>query len=119
MYAHLGIPHPPGQGGVTTLDRDYASNIDTGRVLLSRWAGRLRAEFGENFSLVVTSDHPLRGYWCNSGVYKLADCKTRSEFQTDLVPLIVASPTRAAEPTIQSNVAVFDVLREQVQRVLR
>lgn len=119
LYAHVAVPHPPGLDEISSLDRDYAANIEASRSALKRWAERLRAEFGNNFSLIITSDHPLREYWCSSGVYKPADCKTRDEFQTKLVPLIVASTVPAPEPGIKSNAEVFDVLNAETRRLLK
>jgi len=117
LYAHLAIPHPPGLNETSTLDQDYASNIEASRTLLKRWTARLKAEFGENFSVIITSDHPLRHYWCSSGIYKPADCKTRDEFQTDLVPLIVASTSTPARTEIKNNSEVFDALAFEARRL--
>ena len=119
LYAHLALPHPPGLDEISTLDRDYAANIEASRVVLKRWVERLRVEFGNNFSVIITSDHPLREYWCNAGVYKPADCGTRDEFQSKLVPLIVASTTPMVEPSAKSNAEVFDVLNSEAQRLLK
>jgi hypothetical protein len=117
LYAHLALPHPPGLDEISTLDRDYAANIEASRRVLKRWAKKLRAEFGDNFSLIITSDHPLRQYWCSSGVYRLADCKTRDEFRSKLVPLIIASVASPVKPGIKSNTDVFDVLNSETQRL--
>ena len=118
LYAHLPIPHPPGLNGQTTLDADYASNVEAARQILARLVARARMQFGDRFSILITSDHPLRQYWCTGGVYKAADCQTRAAFQTTRVPLIVASPGSLPSQTLTSNDQVFQVLNDLAGSVL-
>ena len=110
LYAHLPIPHPPGLDGTTTLDADYAANLDAAQALVRRTAERLRSTFGPAFTLIVTSDHPLRAYWCTGGVYKADGCAVRDSFRAGKVPFIVASPQAVRDPGIASNRDVFKVL---------
>lgn len=110
LYAHLPIPHPPGLDGQTTLDADYAANLDAAQAVVTRTAARLRASFGGSFTLVVTSDHPLRAYWCANGVYRADACTLRTAFRDDKVPFIVASPQAVSDPGIRTNRDAFQVL---------
>lgn len=116
MYAHLPIPHPPGLDGQSTLDGDYAANIDAARAIVKSYAERLRSGFGDEFSIIVTSDHPLRRYWCDSGTYLASNCSTRPEFSDDKVPLILASRRAPPAPRITSNRDVFQMLNLQAAR---
>jgi hypothetical protein len=118
LYAHLPIPHPPGLNGQTTLDADYAGNVEAARQVLARLVARARTQFGGRFSILITSDHPLRQYWCTAGVYKAAVCQTRAAFQATRVPLIVASPGSLPSRTLTSNDQVFQVLNDLAGSVL-
>lgn len=110
LYAHLPVPHPPGLDSTTTLDADYAGNLAEAQALVRRTAERLRVSFGTRFTLIVTSDHPLRRYWCSSGVYRSEDCTLREAFRSDRVPLIVAAPQPVDLPGLTTNRDVFKLL---------
>lgn len=118
LYAHLPLPHPPGMLGSTTLDADYAANIEQARTLVRTWVASLSARFDDRFSIVITSDHPLRNYWCSAGVYKGAACNTRAAFQSAKIPLIVASPGPVSTRAIADNVDVFRILNDQAGSAL-
>ena len=86
LYAHLPIPHPPGLDGIGKLDDDYAANIKEARAIVRSLVARAQERFGPAYSLVITSDHPLRNYWCSNRVYTGVDCSTRPEFRSNRVP---------------------------------
>lgn len=113
MYAHLFMPHPPGLDGLTTLDADYAANIEVARGLVASYLSRLQHAFGTNYSIVLTADHPLRTYWCNAEWYGADRCTVREEFKDDKVPLIVAAPAPLRRAQITQNRDVFQVLNQQ------
>lgn len=113
LYAHLFMPHPPGLDGMTTLDADYANNIEVTRTLLAAYQARLESSFGKQYSIIIVSDHPLRDYWCNAEWYGTDRCATRPAFKDDKVPLIVAAPDTPAPPGIRNNRDVFQVLNRQ------
>lgn len=113
LYAHLPIPHPPGRNGAGTLDADYADNLQEARIKVRDWSARAARRFGRDFSIVITSDHPLRSYWCSSGLYPGAACQTRAAFQSAQVPIIVASPGSVSTRPIASIADVFGVLNDQ------
>lgn len=115
MYAHLFMPHPPGLDGLTTLDGDYAANIEVSRGLVASYASRLKQAFGSNYSIVLTADHPLRTYWCNTEWYGADRCTVRQEFKDDKVPLIVAAPAPLRRAQITQNRDVFQVLNQQAE----
>jgi hypothetical protein len=116
LFAHLFIPHPPGLNGMTTLDNDYSSNIEISRKLVAKYVARLSANFGNEFSVVITSDHPLRTYWCEDRWYTANRCNVREEFKDDKVPLIVASSRTLPIVDIRNNKDVFKVLNSLVSR---
>lgn len=113
LYAHLPLPHPPGMDGKSTLDRDYADNIEQVRLQLRGWVARAASRFGRRFSIVITSDHPLRDYWCSAGVYSRDSCNPRASFRSTRVPLIVASPGPVSTFPISGNLDVFRILNDQ------
>jgi hypothetical protein len=118
LYAHLPIPHPPGLDGAGKLDDDYAANIAEARTIVRSLVARAQERFGTAYSFVITSDHPLRNYWCSTGVYAAVDCSTRPEFRSNRVPLIVASPLAVSSRAISSNEQVFRILNDQAGSVL-
>jgi hypothetical protein len=118
LYAHLPIPHPPGLDGKGKLDDDYAANIVEARTIVRSLVARAQKRFGPGYSLIITSDHPLRNYWCSAGVYLGVDCSTRPEFRSNRVPLIVASPGSISTRTISSNEQVFRILNDQAGSAL-
>ena len=113
LYAHLFMPHPPGLDGMTTLDADYANNIEVTRTLLAAYQTRLKSSFGKHYSILIVSDHPLRDYWCNAEWYGPARCATRPEFKDDKVPLIVAAPEAPQPVGIRNNRDIFHILNRQ------
>jgi hypothetical protein len=116
LYAHLFLPHPPGLDGATTLDADYAGNIDAATALVGELAARARSAFGGRFSILITSDHALRDTWCLSPLYHARACTLRPAFGSDLVPLIVATPRPLLGRRIATNAQVFSVLAAELQR---
>jgi len=118
LYAHLPLPHPPGLGGPTTLDADYAANVEESRRITAELVGRLRATFGDQFTLVIFSDHGLRSYWRERGPYPMFKAGTRPQFHDVRVPLIVASPSAPTSLSIKSNAEIFRVVRAEVTRIL-
>ncbi|HXC56340.1 MAG TPA: hypothetical protein VNU97_13670 [Rhizomicrobium sp.] len=118
LYAHLPLPHPPGLDRTSQLDRDYSDNVAASRAIVRALAQRLRASFGDRFSLILFSDHGLRAYWCQSGTYRGANCLTRPLYHDKRVPLIVATPSPAPRYRPASNAAIFSVLDGEVRRLL-
>jgi hypothetical protein len=116
FYAHLFLPHPPGLDGATTLDADYAANIDVAADLVGELVARARSRFGDRFSILITSDHPLRSTWCPSPLYDARACALRPAFSDDRVPLIVATPRPVLGRRVATNAQAFSVLAAELQR---
>ncbi len=110
LYAHLALPHPPGVDGLHTLDVDYHDNIEKAAQLVQETVQKLQATFGDDFALLITSDHPLRAYWCASAYYRGSDCTVRPAYNAKQVPLIIASPRTVAPLKIESNRDLFGKL---------
>jgi len=107
LYLHLAMPHPPGLTLTGKLDSDYAGNIDRSAEFTQELVKELRSRFDDDWALLITSDHPLRSWWCNSPHYRGTDCSLRPEFQTKRVPIIVASRKTLPSLTIESNAQIF------------
>jgi hypothetical protein len=117
LYVHLLLPHPPGVQARTTLDADYAANIEESRRLVAEMSQRLRSSFGERFSLIVFSDHGLRPYWQTTGDYPGDRSAIRAGFEDQRVPLIVATPGISAAGPVTSNDQIFSVVQAEADRL--
>lgn len=115
LYAHLPLPHPPGLHNRGSLDTEYAENIEHARALVREWVTRATSRFGTAFSVIVTSDHPLRDYWCASGTYRGDACQLRDAFRDRQVPLIIASPGEVSTRPLSDNSEVFFILNDQAR----
>jgi len=112
LYAHLPLPHPPGERPGGTLKQDYQDNLALASEFLGQMVDRARAAKLERLRLVVFSDHPLRqSLWCSKPVYRAQGCQPAAELEDAQVPLIVG--TLGSEPpeldAIKSNAQVFDL----------
>jgi len=111
LYAHLLVPHPMGIP-LKTLSEEYADNIENGASAVRLVAEKAKLVFGDNFKIVVFSDHPLRPeIWCKDKTYASFECKPDPSQISTQVPLIVATPRAgSASLVIENNQTVFDVL---------
>jgi hypothetical protein len=114
LYAHLLQPHPLMGIAARPLNAEYADNVDNSATFIKRVAQKAEATFGNNFRLIVFSDHPLRpNMWCGAeGFYQADQCKPDPTQLSDQVPLIIATAkeNRWAAPVIDSNQKIFDLL---------
>ncbi|MDR7295817.1 hypothetical protein J2X16_001138 [Pelomonas aquatica] len=112
LYAHLPIPHPPGADPRQTLAEQYAASVADAARLTTESVRRLIAAGRTAFTVVVTSDHPLRvASWCANGTYSARRCEESGRLVDTRVPLIVAST--GASPDIaglERNEQVFDLV---------
>jgi hypothetical protein len=108
LYAHVPLPHPPGDGGEGSLDTHYRANIAKSARLIGAVAERL-AGSGRPFSLVVFSDHPLRAIWCQSMQYR-DSCPPSADLLDDHVPLLATGVVSPAFATIKSNMEIFSLV---------
>lgn len=112
LYAHLPLPHPPGERPGGTLRQDYHDNLALAAEFLGQMVDRARAARLDRLRLVVFSDHPLRQpLWCGKPAYRAQGCQPAADLEDRQVPLIVG--TLGGEPpeldAIESNAQVFDL----------
>ena len=113
LFAHLQVPHPLMGIPLKTLSVEYADNITDGASVVGLVAQRAKSVFGENFRIIVFSDHPLRPeLWCTDKTYMALKCKPDSSQISNQVPLIIATANvnNKAPQKIDNNTAVFDLL---------
>lgn len=101
----MGIP-------LKTLSEEYADNIENGASAVRLIAQKAKLAFGDNFRIVVFSDHPFRPeIWCEDKTYASFECKPDPSQISTQVPLIVATPRAgSASWGIENNQTVFDIL---------
>ena len=110
LYAHVPLPHPPGVQGGDSLTDHYEANLRRAAQLVDGIVQRLRQRGDRAFTVVVFSDHPLRGsLWCGSAQYSGNGCPLDARWVDDRVPLIVAGNVPAAFERVQGNIDVFEL----------
>lgn len=108
LFAHVPLPHPPGEKPGGSLVEHYHANIDRAASLVGRMAQRINQVPNRRARIVIFSDHPLReGQWCSSTQYQHNGCPLPPEWKDDKVPLIVAGEPSPAFALVQSNKDVF------------
>jgi hypothetical protein len=108
LFVHMPLPHPPGKIVGNDLLLDYIDNIDRAGDYLERLLMKLKSNFGNDFKILVTSDHPLRAsYWCNIEQYKNKRCEERLPSEKPYVSLILASPKMNAFKEPNSMIGIF------------
>lgn len=113
LFAHLLVPHPLMGIPLKTLSVEYADNIAYGASVVGLVAQRAKSVFGDNFRIIVFSDHPLRPeFWCADKTYMALKCKPDSSQVSNKVPLIIGTfnVNYEAPLKIENNMAVFDLL---------
>lgn len=115
LYAHLPLPHPPGDTPGRSLAQDYGHNVERAAGVVGEVVERLR-KAGRPWRLVVFSDHPLRrDLWCPTYSGALARACMDDATLTDAqVPLIVAGNTPLPSlARLSSNLEVFGLALPQ------
>lgn len=113
LFAHLLVPHPLMGIPLKTLSVEYADNITYGASAVGLVAQRAKSVFGDNFRIIVFSDHPLRPeIWCADKTYMALKCRPDSSQISNQVPLIIATfnANNKALLNIENNIDVFDLL---------
>lgn len=106
LYAHVPLPHPPGEGGAGTLEEHYRMNIHKAAKLVAAITDRLVRQ-GLAYQLVVFSDHPLRrAHWCRSTQYRDA-CSSAPEHDDESVPLLATGWVSPRFDEVESNMDIF------------
>jgi hypothetical protein len=60
LYVHMLLPHMPSQKKLPSIKEAYEANIEDAAVLLKSLTISLKDKFGDDFLLIVISDHPFR-----------------------------------------------------------
>ncbi|QEL54991.1 hypothetical protein [Chromobacterium paludis] len=113
LYLHLPLPHPAMEDGMEAKEDigvHYRANLNRASIVLAGLLGRMKNRFGNDFSVIVTSDHPLRReIWCAPGSpYDKNSCQNDIPANRHLVPFIVIAPTLPASLSMpSSNLGVF------------
>jgi hypothetical protein len=111
LYAHLPFPHPPGNLQNAGLASDYADNLNLAANTAALVWRRGRAQFGDDFRLIVTSDHPLRPeLYCRHEKYKKTGCNIKSSAFPGFVPYIEVGREITDESKITDNEKLFKKL---------
>jgi hypothetical protein len=113
LFAHLLVPHPLMGIPLKTLSEEYADNVENGAKLVKLVAQKAKLVFGDNFRIIVFSDHPLRAeMWCANKTYMALKCQLDASQISTQVPLIIATPNDEIKVSnsIKNNKAVFDLL---------
>jgi hypothetical protein len=113
LSVHLPFPHPPARG-TGTLSEQYRANLLLGESVLDELLHRLEANRVEP-RILIYADHPLRQImWCKNGAMQFdMPCVVDQQLDDSNVPLIVAAKSELPRiDHIDSNLRVFDVLRE-------
>jgi hypothetical protein len=114
LYVHTMLPHPPGSVAGQALDADYAENLKKSADLAADLALQLETTFGQNFLLVITSDHPLRPtIWCGPHRYVERGCAESVRFQPLKVPLIAVGQGAKALMDLDSNLGLMNRLAQR------
>lgn len=113
LFAHLLVPHPLMGIPLTPLNVEYADNINYGAQVVEMIAQKAKLVFGNNFKIVVFSDHPLRAeMWCADKQYVALGCQPDATQLSTQVPLIIATPAVDKQDfkLIQNNQDIFSLL---------
>ncbi|MES2353824.1 MAG: hypothetical protein V4568_05330 [Pseudomonadota bacterium] len=108
LYAHLFTPHPLGVISSQSLAEEYKQNMDQAAELVKGMVVQLRQRFGDEFIIVVTSDHPLRvDWWCRGPIYGGPDCAKGLPENKGRVPFIIGSPKKFEPVNVTSNLGLL------------
>ena len=92
LFVHHMLPHPTGTGEARSLAIEYNQNVIAAAEFVNKVQQKLKTHFGNDFALIVISDHPLRSMWCEKSPYSGADCLKDTPAESDWVPFIVSAP---------------------------
>ncbi len=113
LYAHLYTPHPLMGIPLKSLSEEYTDNIANAALVVKLLAQKGKLAFGNDFKVIVFSDHPLRQeVWCAESHYTKLRCKPDTTQISTQVPLIIASPSieKTVQKSIDNNQQIFDLL---------
>ena len=108
LFIHMPTPHPHGGSGNRLLYHEYLQNTLRSRIFIEDNIKKLRSHFGDDFVIIITSDHSLRTkMWCDSPTYKSPDCLLKSPQPSNFVPLFVFAPREKVVHKRSDNLGLF------------
>lgn len=108
LYVHQYLPHPDGIATGLSLNDEYHVKMRQAVQLVSLIRDKLQRDFGKEYLLIVTSDHPLRtSMWCSKPAYESASCLKENFLDNDNVPFMVLAPKNVVVAIPTTNVGVF------------
>jgi len=117
LYAHVLLPHPPSKLRGANLGEEYRQNLEEAANLVGKISDMLKHRFGNDFRLLITSDHPLRReLWCGLPQYSGPRCETGVGLESDGVPLITVAGDKVYECDISINSDIFRCLGNEEPR---
>lgn len=111
LFAHLALPHPPGEHAAGTLQDHYRGNMGRASALLRDLLGKAAAA-GLPTRVLIFSDHPLRqAQWCRSfAPYAWDGCRPDPSLEDRNVPVIVAGQDPPDLSALRDNLEVFGLV---------
>lgn len=118
LFAHIPLPHPPGQRLEDSLAQQYDGNLQRavdliGEILLATKAAGLDPR------VVIFSDHPLRQQlWCSGSMGETiaGPCAPIDRLNDGEIPLIVGGAMRPDLSNVSSNLNVFSLISDWIER---
>jgi hypothetical protein len=112
LFLHLPIPHPSMEGNSYTFSEEYSqNNISLAGEIIKELLSRLNGRFGNDFLLMITSDHPLRvEKWCHNydNPYIGKDCGKDLPINRGVVPFIIVGSQIPVDYNLPTqNLGVF------------
>lgn len=111
LYIHQYLPHPDGTVARRGLKGEYQDKTEQSARFVYLIREKLKRNFGTDYALIVTSDHPLRtSMWCSKPAYDSADCVKDNPIDSDYVPLIISAPSNVRVTIPKTNVGLLSPL---------
>jgi hypothetical protein len=108
LYVHQLLPHPDGASTVLSLHNEYQLKMTQAVQFVSLIRNKLQKKFGNEYLLIVTTDHPLRtSMWCRKPAYDSVNCSKENFPETNNVPFMVLAPENVPVTIPATNVGVF------------
>jgi hypothetical protein len=111
LYVHQLLPHPGGARTGLGLDEEYHDKMLQAVRFVSLIKDKLQRNFGKEYLLIVTSDHPLRSsMWCREPEYENVECLKENFVETANVPFMALAPQNVTVTVPTTNVAILSPL---------
>jgi hypothetical protein len=109
LVVHAPLPHLPVAHPTGNLHQDYSASVQETAEMMAALTRRMVAEFGSDFVLIATSDHPLRVQnACDDIWYRMQkDCGMNLPLNRGRVPFIVADPASRQFDSVSTNLGLL------------